>query len=121
MQRLNVIPVLLVGCLALAGCASERVKAEARKAKEHKEEYVDYYPTGSNIPIKVPKDQMKTSQSETDRAQEVFREVQRLGSHAETDPETASANAGKRSQRNRATPALISRAGHSRRRFLLAG
>jgi hypothetical protein len=86
-------------CLALAGCASERVKAEARKAKEHKDEYVDYYPTGSNIPIKVRKDEAKTSQSETDQAQEVFRTVQRLGQRAETDPESAGANmanAGKR-------------------------
>src|ERR1019366_1136476 len=88
MQRLNVIPVLLVITLTLAGCASERVKAEARKAKEHKEEYVDYYPTGSNIPIKVPKDMAKASAAETEEAQRIFRDVQRAIQQPETGPQT---------------------------------
>ena len=73
--------------LMLAGCASERVKAEARKAKEHKEEYVDYYPTGSNIPIKIPKD-TKTSEAESDETQWEFRDIQRRGQRPESGPLT---------------------------------
>ena len=87
MHRPRLIPVLLVATLTLAGCASERVKAEARKAKEHKEEYVDYYPTGSNIPIKVPKD-TRTSEAESDETQREFRDLQRTGQRPESGPQT---------------------------------
>ena len=48
---------LLVGW-ALAGCASESAQAEARAMKENKDDYVDYYPPGSAVPVKVRKDQL---------------------------------------------------------------
>jgi len=66
---------LVVGLLALtllSACASERVKEQARKEKANKDQYVDYYPVGSNIPIKIPKDDARVSEQETERTQEIF-------------------------------------------------
>ena len=80
--------MLLVASLALGGCASERVKAEARKAKANKDDYVDYYPTGSNIPIKVPKDEAHATAAETEETQRVFRDIQRATQQPETGPQT---------------------------------
>lgn len=73
------IPVSIASALLLSGCASERYKAEMRRQKLEKDKYVDYYPVGSNLPIKVPKDEAKASTDETERAQEVFRDVQKAG------------------------------------------
>jgi PBP1b-binding outer membrane lipoprotein LpoB len=86
--------VLLGLCLAviLTGCASEKAKAEALKAKQNEKDYVDYYPTGSNIPIRVRKDQLKPSDSETAQAQSVMMDVQQRGSVAPSDPETSATN-----------------------------
>ena len=74
-------PVILgaiVGLL-LTACASERVKAEAKKAKANKDDYVDYYPVGSNLPIRIPRDQAKASDKETEATQEAMRNAQRSG------------------------------------------
>ncbi len=83
---MKILPTLLrsliVGALVtllLAACASERVKAEAKKAKENKDDYVDYYPVGSNLPIRIPKDQAKASEKETEATQEAMRIAQRNG------------------------------------------
>lgn len=64
---------------ALSSCASERYQAQMRKEKAEKDQYVDYYPVGSRIAVRVPKDQAKASAEETERTQEVFREVQSSG------------------------------------------
>jgi len=88
---------LVIGFLAavlLSSCASEAVKEQARKEKAakqaHKGEYVDYYPVGSNIPIKIPKDdpRAKASQKETDDTEAIFREVQRDTQTVETGPQS---------------------------------
>jgi hypothetical protein len=80
----SVIASALVSLL-LTACASERVKAENKKAKENKEEYVDYYPVGSNIPVKIPKSQAKASEQESEQAQQAMRNVQRNGSTVPKD------------------------------------
>jgi len=86
------ITLSLLICLAITGCASERAKAADRKAKEDQKDYVDYYPVGSHIPVKIPKDSVLATDSETDHTQEVFRTVQRQGVLLQGDP-AAGANA----------------------------
>ena len=92
MRRFCQISLWLFVSIALAGCASERVKAEARKAKEDQKDYVDYYPVDSHIPVKIPKDSVLVTDSETARTQEVMRAVQRQGRIDPSDP-AAGANA----------------------------
>ena len=82
----------LLTSVLLTACASEKAKEAAKKDKE---EYVLYYPTGSNIPIKIPKSQAKTSDSDTQHAQDALRDVQQLGQRAVPDPETVAAHSGK--------------------------
>jgi len=93
MKSLRLILVALVVSVGLAGCASERYQAEARKMKAQKDQYVDYTPVGSNIPVKIPKDEAKTSEKETEEAQRVFREAQRSGVRTPGDPAVQAANA----------------------------
>ena len=88
MTKLRPLILGLILTTLLAGCASERVKAEARKAKENKDGYVDYYPVGSNLPIRIPKDQAKASADETADTQETFNKMQRAGQHPEDGPQS---------------------------------
>ena len=84
---------LIVAASALllgAGCASEEVKARAaaiaKDQKEHPENWVLVYPTGSNVPVLVRKDQVgKTSDRDSQNAQDALRDAQRMGSHAPRD------------------------------------
>jgi hypothetical protein len=84
-SRVPAAVISAVFVLGLGACASDRAKAEARKAKAERGEYVEYYPTGSNVPIRVRKDQAKTSESETAQAQEAMRRAQQQGSRAVPD------------------------------------
>jgi type IV pilus biogenesis protein CpaD/CtpE len=76
------------GSLLLSGCASDRAKAQAKaeKAALASGQYVWYTPVGTNIPVLIPKDQARTTQAETDEAQRVFADAQRMGTHPETGP-----------------------------------
>ena len=58
MQKVRMTLLCLLVSGALAGCASESAQAEARAMKENKDDYVDYYPPGSAVPVKVRKDQL---------------------------------------------------------------
>ena len=80
MLKLRTIALGLLITVMLTSCASDKAKAEAKKAKEDSKEYVDYYPTGSNIPIKVRKDQLQTSENRTAEDQKAFQDAQTLGS-----------------------------------------
>ncbi len=71
---------LIVGTL-LTSCASNRVKAEAKKAEakkatEDSNDYVYVYPIGSHIPVKVKKQNTHATENDTARAQEALRNVQ---------------------------------------------
>lgn len=83
----SLLGIAVVGLL-LTSCASEAVKAQAKKEKEEKDKYVDYYPTGSNIPVKIPKEDAKTSTAQTDATQEEMRRAQRQFSHPESGPQS---------------------------------
>jgi len=84
------LATLLVGLFTASlfcSCASEAVKEQARKEREAKKankgDYVDYYPVGSNIPIKVPKDDPRVAHDDltTETAQDAMREAQSSGKH----------------------------------------
>lgn len=86
--------MIITGAFAavlLTGCASEASKAQAKKDKEAQQaavasgQYVWYTPVGSSIPILVPKDAIKPSESEAAQTQNTMRDVQRKGQRAESD------------------------------------
>jgi hypothetical protein len=73
--RALVFSFLLV--LTLTSCAAPTKASEEKDANGKKIEYVYYTPTGSNLPIKVRKDQLTPSDSETAAAQKALTDLQR--------------------------------------------
>jgi hypothetical protein len=68
---------ILAGILAsllLASCVAPPKETDANGKKI---EYVYYTPTGSSIPVRVPKDSLKLSDSEADAQQKGFTDLQR--------------------------------------------
>ena len=63
MQKMRVSLLCLLLSGALAGCASEAAQAEVKSMKENKDDYVDYYPPGSAVPVKIRKDRLPTTAS----------------------------------------------------------
>jgi hypothetical protein len=82
--RTTILGLLITA--VLTACASDKVKAENKRAKDHSQEYVDYYPTGSNIPVKVRKDQLQTPEGRTAADQKALQDAQTLGSRPNKDP-----------------------------------
>src|ERR1035441_9888016 len=70
--------VLLV--VTLTSCIAPAKVSEEKDANGNKIEYVYYTPTGSNVPIKVRKDELKTTDSETATEDKTFLDMQRNGS-----------------------------------------
>lgn len=68
------IALLLAAATILAGCTSPKTAKNAAS-----DEYVDYIPTGSKIPIKVKKSDLQTSATTTANSQDMVREVQTQG------------------------------------------
>ncbi len=64
----------------LCGCKTSAPKKQA-EVDEHgnKIEYVYYTPMGSNIPVRVRKDQLKLTEAEEKQAQETFQQIQQRG------------------------------------------
>ncbi len=89
MPKLRTIILGLLIAAGLTSCASDKAKAEAQKAKENSKEYVDYYPTGSNIPIRVRKDQLQTPEERTAQDQKALQDAQTMGSRPPKDPNGA--------------------------------
>lgn len=89
-SSLRIFTIMLASSALLCSCASERVKEQARKEKANKDQYVDYYPVGSNIPIKIAKDdpRAKASSKETEDTEAVFRDIQRDTQSVESGPQT---------------------------------
>ena len=90
MNKLRPIVLGFLITLLLTGCASERYKAQAKREKElaAKEGYVWYTPVGTNIAIKVPKDEAKASAAETEETEDIFRDLQRRVQKPEDGPQT---------------------------------
>jgi len=71
---------LLVVSLALilnAGCTTPKEKTASEKPKD---EYVYYTPTGSNIPVRVKKSDVQTTDADTQAIQDALRTLQSRGS-----------------------------------------
>lgn len=68
----------LIALTFLAGCAAPTKTADQPKDKKEAE-YVYYTPTGSNIPVRVRKSDLASSDAESGEAQEAIRNIQRRG------------------------------------------
>ncbi len=77
MKLIRIVPVCLLLALTLTSCATPAKVSDEKDANGKKIEYVYYTPTGSNLPIRVRKDQLTTSQSDTDAAQKELTDLQR--------------------------------------------
>jgi hypothetical protein len=80
---MKLIRTLSAGALlvvTLTSCVAPAKQSEGKDANGKKIEYVYYTPIGSNVPIKVPKDQMQTSDDVTAAQDKVFSDMQRNGS-----------------------------------------
>ena len=82
------IPRILLGCLigvGLCSCASEKAKTESKKAKEDKDEYVWVTPTGSHVPVRVKKNDAKTSDEVTRESKEALRQYDQVRNSTATE------------------------------------
>lgn len=79
---MNIIRAIALSFLlvTLTSCATRAKAAEEKDANGKKIEYVYYTPTGSNLPIRVRKDQVTSSDSETTAAQKALTDLQRESS-----------------------------------------
>ncbi len=73
--RALIAGVLLVA--TLTSCVAPGKESEERDANGKKIEYVYYTPTGSNVPVKVRKDQLNVSDSDADAQQKALMDIQR--------------------------------------------
>ena len=81
--------ILLVGALLIAtlsSCVAPKKDAEERDANGNKIEYVYYTPTGSHLPIRVRKDQLKASDKDTAAAENALLDMQRNGAKQPSGP-----------------------------------
>jgi hypothetical protein len=69
--------IAALSIVALTSCATHSKESDERDANGKKIEYVYYTPTGSNLPIRVRKDEMQTSDSDTEAAQKEVTDLQR--------------------------------------------
>ncbi|HVU31857.1 MAG TPA: hypothetical protein VHE61_00385 [Opitutaceae bacterium] len=74
-------PALIGVILACAssGCATSAKPAEETDANGRKIEYVYYTPVGTNIPVRIRKDQLQASDQETAADQKTLRDILRKG------------------------------------------
>ena len=86
MTHLRILPPAILIISTLAGCTSPGKVAEETDANGKKIEYVYYTPTGSNIPVKIRKDQLQTSEAETTADQAALRKVMQMGTKQDKQP-----------------------------------
>jgi hypothetical protein len=77
MKFLRALAVSLLLVVMLTSCAAPAKVSEEKDANGKKIEYVYYTPTGSNLPIRVRKDLVTPSDSETAAAQKALTDLQR--------------------------------------------
>ncbi len=64
--------------VALTSCVAPAKESEERDANGKKIEYVYYTPTGSNLPIRVRKADLKTTDKESAASQKLISDAQRM-------------------------------------------
>ena len=67
---------------ALTSCVAPAKVSEQRDANGNEIEYVYYTPTGSNVPVRVRKDELKTTDKESAASQKLISDAQRLDTEA---------------------------------------
>jgi hypothetical protein len=70
--------VLLVA--TLTACVAPAMVSDEKDANGKKIEYAYFTPTGSNVPIRVPKDQLPSSDDDSATSNKAFQDMQRSGS-----------------------------------------
>jgi hypothetical protein len=79
MNRIHSISSIVLLVAALTSCTVPAKETEERDANGKKIEYVYYTPVGSNIPIRVRKDQLKGTDKDNADAQKFLTDAERLG------------------------------------------
>jgi len=74
--RIRSVNILLV--VALCSCAAPAKVSGDKDANGNKIEYVYYTPTGSNIPVRVRKDELQNTDKEKTAEENLIEEAQRL-------------------------------------------
>jgi len=82
------LPLLIACAFSFAGCTTPKKAAEV-DADGKPIEYVYYTPTGSNIPVKIRKDQLLASDPIRDQ-----QELRRIQQQAAQTPQMTSGSAG---------------------------
>ena len=77
MKPPNTVPFALLTCVLLSGCVTKKDQTADQKTKD---EYVYYTPTGSNIPVRVKKSDIQTTDADTQATQDALRDLQTRGS-----------------------------------------
>jgi hypothetical protein len=77
MNLVRTFAVCLLLVVTLTSCVAPAKVSEEKDANGKKIEYVYYTPTGSNLPIRVRKDQMQTDDSVTSASQKAVTDLQR--------------------------------------------
>jgi hypothetical protein len=77
MNRVRTFFASVVLVAIVTSCASPAKVSDERDASGDKIEYINYTPSGSNIPIKVRKDSMKSSDSTAAARDKAFTDLQR--------------------------------------------
>lgn len=79
MNRIRSLSASVLLVASLTSCVAPAKESEERDANGKKIEYVYYTPVGSNIPIRVRKDQLKGTDKDNADAQKVLTDAERLG------------------------------------------
>lgn len=85
MNRLRLACLGFLAATLLGACAGPAKNTAGEKADKDSGEYVYYTPTGSSIPVKVRKEQVQSSDSQTTQDQNMMRDLQLRGSRAVKD------------------------------------
>ncbi len=77
MNRIRGLLVSALLVIMLTSCVAPSKESGDRDANGKKVEYVYYTPIGSNIPVRVRKDQVEVSDSDADAQRKALTDIQR--------------------------------------------
>jgi len=80
MNSIRILSAGILLALTLTSCASAAKVSDEKDANGKEIEYVYYTPTGSNIPVRVRKDQLKTSDTDAAAKDKALSDIQRNSS-----------------------------------------
>jgi uncharacterized protein with LGFP repeats len=79
MNLIRTISASVLAVVTLTSCVAPAKDAGDKDAKGNKIEYVYVYPTGSNVPVKVPKVVTTSSDSDTAAQDKAMSDLERNG------------------------------------------